>query len=65
MDFVVHPRDRVLVAATHGRGEWNVFSELIEELITIGSAPIGFSYDWETDIRFCNCLWHRGNVQSE
>ena len=22
MDFVVHPRDRVLVAATHGRGVW-------------------------------------------
>jgi len=22
MDFIVHPRDRVLVAATHGRGVW-------------------------------------------
>jgi hypothetical protein len=24
MDFIVHPRDRVLVAATHGRGVWVV-----------------------------------------
>jgi hypothetical protein len=22
MDFVIHPRDKVLVAATHGRGVW-------------------------------------------
>jgi photosystem II stability/assembly factor-like uncharacterized protein len=22
MDFIVHPRDKVLVAATHGRGVW-------------------------------------------
>jgi hypothetical protein len=22
MDFVIHPRDHVLVAATHGRGVW-------------------------------------------
>ena len=24
MDFIVHPRDRVLVAATHGRGIWTI-----------------------------------------
>ena len=24
MDFIVHPRDRVLVAATHGRGVWAI-----------------------------------------
>jgi photosystem II stability/assembly factor-like uncharacterized protein len=24
MDFIVHPRDRVLVIATHGRGVWTI-----------------------------------------
>jgi len=22
MDFIIHPRDRVMVIATHGRGAW-------------------------------------------
>ena len=32
-NLVVHPRDRVVVAATHGRGMWALDAQMVERAV--------------------------------